>query len=652
MTQPYNVFYNLLIRLTSWCAYPTRWARLGLSTLLLVLLAGQARATHIVGGEMDLLHRNGSTYALTLTLYFDAINGDAAALDQALTAGIFDKATNRQVTTVVLPLTSNTFVSYTNPACAVGTLSTRKLVYSKDIVLDAATYASTGGYYAAVERCCRNLAISNITSPGAAGQTFYLEFPAVVRNGAAFIDSTPRIFPALGDYACLNNLFYYDFGGQDPDGDSLAYDMVAPLKGHSTVLNNTPAPAAAPYATVTWTAGLSNATQIPGTPALGIDARTGRLTVRPTQLGLFVFGVRCAEYRRGIKIGETRRDFQLYVLNCRTNNPPVVTVQAGGRRFVAGRDTVRLLPGGSRCLTIRYTDPDPSSTLTLAAQPVNFTDAATAPSFTSSSSGTVSGVRDTLTATLCFPECADTKGKVYLVNVLVADNGCPLPKRDTVQVAFMAAPPLLTTPVLTTSFPPAPAPETAPVVVRVALGQPYTASLLGTDSVPNALALSATGQGFDLAAAGMRFNAQNGAGRAAATFDWLPACGLATAADSGMVVRFDLVQRAACSPKTLTRLVRFEVIRPGDSLAFRPPNIITPNGDGLNEFFALDQSLPPNFCERQFAGVSIFSRWGQQVYQSPERTFRWPGAGVGGTYYYLVTFTDGRRFKGWMEVMP
>ena len=629
-----------------------RTVRRGLTVLLLTMLAGPAWATHIVGGEMDLLHKTSSTYTLTLTLYFDAINGDPAALDQNLTAGIFEKATNRQLTSVVLPLTSNTFVGYTNPACAVGTLSTRKLVYSKDITLDAATYASAGGYYAAVERCCRNLSISNITSPGAAGQTFYLEFPAVVRNGAAFIDSTPRIFPALGDYACLNNLFYYDFGGQDPDGDSLAYDMVAPLKGHSTATNNTPAPAAAPYATVTWAAGLSTTNQIPGAPALGIDARTGRLTVRPNRLGLFVFGVRCAEYRRGVKIGETRRDFQLYVLTCPTNNPPVVTVQAGARHFVAGRDTVRLLPGGARCLTIRYTDPDPSSTLTLTAQPVNFTDAAVAPSFTTSTSGTVSGARDTLTATLCFPDCADTKGKVYRVNVLVADNGCPLPKRDTVQIAFMAAPPLLTTPVLTTSFPPAPSPEAAPVVVRVALGQPYAATLLGTDTAPNPLALKATGRGFDLTAAGMRFTAANGTGRATATFDWLPACGLATARDTGLVVQFDLVQSALCSPKTLTRTIRFEVVRPADSLAFRPPNIITPNGDGLNEFFALDQILPPNFCDRQFAGVLIFSRWGQQVYQSPTRTFQWPGAGVGGTYYYLVTFTDGRRFKGWLEVRP
>lgn len=323
-----------------------------LSTWMAALLAaGPARATHIVGGELDLQQQSGSTYTLTLTLYFDAINGNAAALDQALTAGIFDKATNQQLQSVVLPLTGNTFVSYTNPVCAVGSLSTRKLVYNKTIILDAATYTSAQGYYVAVERCCRNLTISNIVNPGGAAQTFYLEFPAVVRNGAPFVDSTPRIFPALGDYACRGNLFYYDFGGQDPDGDSLVYDLVMLLNGHSTAAVPAPPPAAAPYTTVTWTTGLSTTNQIPGTPALGIDAHTGRLTVRPSRLGLFVFGVRCAEYCQGIKIGETRRDFQLYVLNCPSNNPPVVTVQANGRAYQAGRDTVRLLPNGPRCLS-------------------------------------------------------------------------------------------------------------------------------------------------------------------------------------------------------------------------------------------------------------------------------------------------------------
>ncbi len=628
--------------------------RAWLALLLLAPLA--ASATHIVGGELDLQHKAGSTYTLSLNLYFDAINGNAAALDQQLTASLFVKSTNQRVTDVVLPLTSNTFVNYTNPACTVGALSTRKLVYSKDIVLDANTYTSAGGYYVAVERCCRNLAIGNIVAPGAAAQTFYLEFPAVVRNGAAFVDSTPRIFPPLGDYACRNELFYYDFGGQDADGDSLIYDMVTPLNGHATSLNPLLSQAGtAPYSTITWNAGLSTFNQIPGSPALVIGARTGRLTVRPSSLGLFVFGVRCTEYRRGVKIGETRRDFQLFVLNCPTNAAPTLQASAANSpvRYRPGRDTLRLLPGGNRCLTIRYTDPDPNSVLTMTSRPVNFTGLV--PTFTTTASGTVraAGRPDTLTTTLCFPECLDSKGKVYLLDLIVADNGCSLPKHDTLRVAFTATQAPNAAPVLTSTFPPAPVPNDAPAVVRVPLGQRYTATLAGTDADRNPLTLTAAGMGFDLASAGMQFTAQNGTGQAAATFTWEPTCGAVAAAgpSGGLVVRFRLAETGPCEPLPQERIVRFEVVPVADSLAFHPPNVITPNGDNQNEFFRMPD-LPVDFCDHRFAGIRIFSRWGQQVFQSSERGFRWDGAGAGGLYYYLVTYTDGRKFKGWLEVIP
>lgn len=624
--------------------------------MVLLLLPLAVSATHIVGGELDLQYRSGSNYTLTLNLYFDAINGDPGALDPQVTASIFNKTTNQRMADVVLPLTSNTFVSYTNPACAVGSLSTRKLVYSAGIALAAGTYTNAAGYYVAVERCCRNNSINNIVRPEAAAQTFYLEFPAVVRSGAAFIDSTPRIFPPLGDYACRGELFYYDFGGQDPDGDSLRYDMVTPLNGHTTTLVPAlPQPGSAPYSTVNWNPTLGVDNQIPGSPALGIDARTGRLTVRPSNLGLFVFGVRCSEYRKGVKIGETRRDFQLSVLNCPTNTAPQLQVRATGTAaiFRPGRDTLRLVPGGNRCLTIRYTDPDPNSVLTMSSRPVNFTTPA--PQFTTVRTGTVraAGQPDTLTATLCFPECIDTQGKVYLLDVIVADNGCSLPRRDTVRVAFTAVQAPNDAPVLTSSFPPAPAAPTAPpTVVRVPLGERYTATLAGTDANQNALVLTGAGAGFALGAVGMTFTAQNGTGRATGAFSWAPSCdAVAAAGPDGLLVRFQLAETGPCQPLPQQRAIRFIVEPVKDSADSRRPNVITPNGDNKNEYFALPD-LPADFCDRRFAGVKIYTRWGQQVFQSAERGFRWGGAGAGGLYFYLVTYTDGRKFKGWLEVIP
>jgi hypothetical protein len=751
-------------------------ARAGWLVLVLLLLGVQAaRATHIVGGEMDLQYLRGNTYQLTLNLYFDAVNGSPGALDNDLTASIFDKASNRRMADVVLPLISNTFVSYTNPVCAVGSLSTKALVYRSTIELPPGTYNGAQGYYAAVERCCRNISISNIVAPNNAAQTFYLEFPAVVRNGQEFRDSTPRVFPPLADYACLGELFTYDFAGQDPDGDSLVYDMVTPLNGHSTPVEPKPTSAlSAPYNEITWGTGRGRASQIPGTPVLGIGARTGRLTVRPAATGLFVFGVRCQEFRRGVKIGETRRDFQLQVLTCPKNTAPSVLLLPGttGRTlYRPGRDTLRIVPGGPRCVRLRFTDPDPNSQLSLSLRPVNYSGPL--PTFTTATTGTVhvAGQPDTLVASLCFSDCTNTRGKVAYMDILVADNGCSLPKRDTVHVAFIAtlppnaAPTITSTagptlplhvrpgqslafdlvatdaegdpilftlagssgfapatlgaglapqaqsgqtrrarftwpvdcravtdpagqvrqllftasstsacgeqqtsatlsipvvvdydnapPVLTSSLPPATVAPTAPPLIRLPLGQPYTASLTGRDADADVLTLSATGQGFDLASVGMRFTTTaSPAGAAAGTFTWLPGCGAASVVNGEaqiLTVTFQL-QEATCRPVPQTRTVRFQVIDP-DTADFTPPNIILPTGaNAANRVFTMS-SLPPDFCDARFAGIKIFSRWGRLVYESDDRNFHWAGENAAGMYYYLLTFTTGRRFKGWVEVV-
>lgn len=622
------------------------WRQLLVLAGVWLLLVPTTRATHIVGGEMELQYKSGSTYTLVLNLYFDAINGNPTALDQQIRAAIFAKNTNQRMQDLLLPLVSNTFVNYTNPACTQPTLSTRKLVYSRDITLEASQYTAPDGYYAAAERCCRNTGISNITNSLTTGQTFYLEFPAVVRNGQPFRDSTPRIFPPLGDYACINELFYYDFGGQDSDRDSLAYSMITPLTAPQ---GNQAATQSGPYGLVNWAAGLGEQQQIPGAPTIGINARTGRLTVRPSRVGLFVFGIRCEEYRQGVKIGETRRDFQLYVLSCNPNTAPSAQVYTGSstRAYRPGRDTLRIAPGQNPCVRVRFTDADPNSRLTLSVRPVNFSGPV--PTVAGVATGVVraAGNPDTLQATVCFSPCLNSNGQVWLLDVLVADNGCSLPKLDTVRLAFTARPAPNVAPTLTTSFPvtdPA-----AAVLVKVPLGSVYSAQLFGSDADRNPLVLSAAPQNFDLAAAGMEFSAQNAAGQATGTFRWLPTCEAAQLGDE-LMVQFQLRETADCPTAPRLLPVRFVVGPPIDTVAFSPPNIITPNGDNKNDVFTIP-SLPPDYCDARFAGIKIYSRWGREVFQSSERTFRWGGAGAAGTYYYLITFSNGRRYKGWVEVI-
>jgi gliding motility-associated-like protein len=77
-------------------------------------------------------------------------------------------------------------------------------------------------------------------------------------------------------------------------------------------------------------------------------------------------------------------------------------------------------------------------------------------------------------------------------------------------------------------------------------------------------------------------------------------------------------------------------------------NIITPNGDGQNDVFIIDNvTLYPG------NSLSIYSRWGRQVYTTTNYQNNWGGDAsiASGVYYYLFKLADGTATKGWVEVV-
>ncbi|WP_242926419.1 gliding motility-associated C-terminal domain-containing protein [Pontibacter vulgaris] len=78
------------------------------------------------------------------------------------------------------------------------------------------------------------------------------------------------------------------------------------------------------------------------------------------------------------------------------------------------------------------------------------------------------------------------------------------------------------------------------------------------------------------------------------------------------------------------------------------PNIITPNGDGLNDVFFI-HGLTEDDWE-----LTLFNRWGNKVYHTGNYKNDWapqPGTTTGMFYYMLEHRTTGRTYKGWLEVM-
>lgn len=430
-------------------------------------MALPAAGSHIVGGEFELIHINGYTYRLNLIIYFDKLNGAPGAKDPNATVSIFRKSNNILVQSVLLVLNTEAFVDYTQPNCSHGEIVTNKLTYTALVELTPEKFGDPGGYYISWERCCRNYSITNIFSQNpqsgiSAGQTFYLEFPAVVKDGQQFTNSSPHLFPPLNDYACPNKPYYVDFAGVDDDNDSLVYSLVTPLNTHTT--EALPLPAPRPYPEVTWRPGYSLTNIINGLPDLRIST-DGLLTTTPRTQGLFVFAVKVEEYRDKIKIGESRRDFQMLVVDgCAHAVPPQISGKKLADATFAYTGTMDVsfsnsVTDGNRCIQVRVADPDsenPADNFTenikIRAVALNFKKKDMSEILPADVSGIlING--STKDFSICFPKCPYFEGGPYQIGIIAMDDACSLPLTDTLRINVSVEPPVNSDPYFTISHP-------------------------------------------------------------------------------------------------------------------------------------------------------------------------------------------------------
>jgi gliding motility-associated-like protein len=293
-------------------------------------------ATHIVGGDINMQCLNPKepgNYKITVSLYFDDLNGSLGALDNSITITIFRKSDNKRMLDIPINLTDRNPVIYTNPACAtLRSLKTSVLRYIKVIELLPKTYDDPAGYYIVWERCCRNNDIDNIFNAKWAGMVFYVEFPPLIHNDKPFVNSTPVFQQLNGEYVCRNEVFEINYDAVDLDGDVLKYTLVTPYNGFTTPDRIKGQDfGSSDYPPVVWTNGSDVNNQIPGNPSLTVHPQKGVLNVKASSLGLHVISVLCEEFRNGVRIGGVRRDFQFLVVDCANNVPAQHTISLGSQ---------------------------------------------------------------------------------------------------------------------------------------------------------------------------------------------------------------------------------------------------------------------------------------------------------------------------------
>lgn len=326
--------------------------RLILTPLLFLLAFTNSMASHIVGGDFYYSHINGDKYSITMKLYIDCYNGIPAAISDDFYAyfGVFDANNGTLLDSFKVQRTGPVHLSGVVYKCVVN--PGKVCVDQYDYVFDINLPKRQGGYIIAFQRCCRNNTIKNIINPASTGATYWVHVPD---RDLVSVDNSPvfKKFPPI--YVCNNFPLTFDHSASDKDGDSLSYELYQPFLGANQAQPRPHPPHNPPFQKVVWNNPYSSTNQMGGNPILSIDELTGELSVTPNTLGQFVIGVVVKEWRNGVLIGETLRDYQFNVVECQAS------VVALFKTFVQCSDTVKFSDISVGATNISWDFGDPAS---------------------------------------------------------------------------------------------------------------------------------------------------------------------------------------------------------------------------------------------------------------------------------------------------
>ena len=155
--------------------------------------------------------------------------------------------------------------------------------------------------------------ILNVNPPNSVDVPFYLETSFTFLNTQfQGINNSPQLLQAPLDFACVGQPFFHNPNAYDPDGDSLAYELIVPLQQEGTPVPDYSRPdQIAP--------GLDN--------IVSLNEVTGEFSwIAPKIQGEYNIAIRINEFRDGLLISSIVRDMQILVMNCDNRPPTIETV--------------------------------------------------------------------------------------------------------------------------------------------------------------------------------------------------------------------------------------------------------------------------------------------------------------------------------------
>ena len=154
--------------------------------------------------------------------------------------------------------------------------------------------------------CCRNSSINNL----ATYPSLYLESQLNNSNGP---NNSPQFIHEGAKVFCMNEKVSWSHTTEDPDGDSLFYEIAQPLRDGRIA--------------VPWAPGYSTSDPITTSTGINFNPATGLMRFIPIQAEICVFRISVSEYRFDttlsayVKVGNLNREAQVVISNACTFPP-------------------------------------------------------------------------------------------------------------------------------------------------------------------------------------------------------------------------------------------------------------------------------------------------------------------------------------------
>lgn len=348
------------------------------AVVMLVLIAcipTKVDASHLIGGEITYDCLGNDRYRISLTVYRDCYTTNPLAVfDSPAYVGFFDGAGQNLVTNIgdggvraVFRMPDDTLTTRITSEC---------FIVGQEVCVHRATYSFVitlpyrpDGYVIAHQRCCRNGSINNIVDPLNTGMTIFTKLsPAALSacSDSPVFQSWPPI------YVCTGESVNFDHSANSDSRDSLVYRMVTPVLGATRAEPRPERPSAPLDEPITWQMPFSQNDML-GNPSdpLRIDAQTGRLSGTPQVVGQYLVGVMVEQYRDGVLLSQTRRDFQYNVRQCGEQTKAAFTAPSS----VCDSTSVTFLNESDNALNYKwfFNFPDTSSNFTSTEENPTFT---------------------------------------------------------------------------------------------------------------------------------------------------------------------------------------------------------------------------------------------------------------------------------------